>query len=184
MEQLDLSDLFTTRAEANDFLARINTISEMLFKTDFNLEKVLIEQLGINKGDRFLTILRENNINVSSTQAIKIFFHTLSEKILAMPVIALTVAFEPQAQTLKAVSEWFVINMKQQMLFDITVDRKIVGGAAVTYNGKFFDFSIRQTFERIMQNYLTRHTQAHAAVAQIAKTTTQQANQNDIHKTG
>jgi len=177
MEQLDLSDLFTTRAEANIFLARIAAISEMFFKTDFNLEKALVEQFGVNKGDRFLAILRENNINVSSTPAVKNFFQTLSQKISSMPVIALTVAFEPQEQTLKAISEWFVINMQQQMLFDINVDRKLVAGASVTYNGKFFDFSIRQTFERIIQNYLTRHAEAHAVVQQVAKTN-QQANQN------
>jgi hypothetical protein len=48
--------------------------------------------------------------------------------------------------------------MHKQMLFDISVDRNVIAGARITYNGKFFDFSIRSPFERILQNYMARLT--------------------------
>src|SRR6266702_696937 len=104
MQPIDLSDFFTTKAEANDFLSSLTTISEMFFQTNFNLEKALTQQLGVNKADRFLTILRENNINPESLPTVKEFVTVLTQKILTLPVITLTVAFEPHEQTLKAVS--------------------------------------------------------------------------------
>jgi len=156
MEQLDLSDFFTTKAESNDFLSRITAISEMVYQTNFNLEKALKEQFGVNKFDRFLTLLRDNNINAESLPAVKDFLHMLLEKITALPTLALTIAFEPKEQTLKVLSEWFLVNMHKQILFEITVDPTLVGGALITYNGKFSDFSIRPTVTRILDIALSK----------------------------
>jgi hypothetical protein len=163
MDQVDLSELFTTRVEANDFLSRLTTLSESLFKTSFNLEKELVDQFGVNKSDRIIAILRQNNINPESTPAVKDFLFILMSKISSFPVLTLTIAFEPTGQTLKNLSEWFFINMHKQMLFDIHVDRSVIAGAHITYNGKFFDFSIKSTFEKTLQAYMERlaHPNAH-----------------------
>jgi len=156
MDNIDLSDLFTTKAEATDFMSRLSAISSTLFQTNFNLDKALTEHFGINKKDRFIAIMRESNINRESFPAVKDFLFLLMTKINSLPVLSLTVAFEPHEETLKGVSEWFFINMKKQVLFDISINRRLVAGAAITYNGKFYDFSIKPVFDRILKNYPTR----------------------------
>ncbi|HWY78765.1 MAG TPA: F0F1 ATP synthase subunit delta [Candidatus Sulfotelmatobacter sp.] len=156
MGNLDLSEFFTTKTEANIFLSRITTISEMAFQTNFNLEKALQEQLGINKSDRLLVLMQNNNINTESLSAVKDFFRLLSEKLTMLPMLTLTIAFEPQVQTLKALSEWCLVNLHKQMLFEITVDTSLVGGALISNNGKFFDFSIRPTVTRILKKELSK----------------------------
>src|SRR5271154_348570 len=108
MDQIDLSDLFTTKVEANDFLARLTTISEMFFQTGFNLEHALHQQFGVNKSDKIITILRANNVNPESLPAVKDFFFIIMSKISSLPVISLTIAFEPQDQTFKTLSQWFI----------------------------------------------------------------------------
>jgi hypothetical protein len=187
MDQIDLSDLFTTKAEANDFLSRLTTVSEMFFQTGFNLQKAMLDNFGVNKTDRFFTILRTNNINPESLPAVKDFVFILMSIISSLPVISLTVAFEPNAQTLKSLSEWFLINIHKQMLFDIFVDRNVIAGAKITYNGKFFDFSVRSTFERILENYMTRlAATAHPAIvptnANQPQTQTQTQQQPVVHQ--
>lgn len=173
MEQLDLSSFFNTKTEANDFLTRITTISEMIFQTDFNLEKALKEQLGVNKGDHFLTLMRENNINSESLPVVKDFLHMLMEKIPTLPTLSLTIAFEPQEQTLKVLSEWCLVNLQKQILFEISVDPHLVGGALISNNGKFFDFSIRPTVTRILENTLSKPLQT---------TTNQQNQKTETHQ--
>jgi hypothetical protein len=154
MQPIDLSDFFTTKVQADDFLSRLTTLSEMFFRTNFNFENALTQQLGVNKADKFLTIMRENNVNPASLSTVKEFVTVLTQRIMTMPVITLTVAFEPNDQALKSVSEWFVINMKKQLLFDIKIDQTIIAGATVTYQGKFSDFSIRETFNQILKKTL------------------------------
>jgi hypothetical protein len=176
MDQVDLSDLFTTRVEANDFLARLTTISELFFKNGFNLEKALIDQFGVNKSDRIIAILRQNNINPESIPAVKDFFFILMSKISSLPVLTLTIAFEPTAQTLKNLSEWFFMNMHKQMLFDIKVERSVIAGAHIRYNGKFFDFSIKSTYEKVLQTHMERlaHPNAHVVPKQAMQQTVSQ----------
>jgi len=81
--------------------------------------------------------------------------NTLQKQVSSLQVLSLTIAFEPNQQTLTSLSEWFMVNMKKQMLFDITVDHTVIAGATLSYNGKFSDFSIRPTFNRILQNAFT-----------------------------
>lgn len=156
MDNIDLTDLFTTKTEANDFLARLTSVSEKFFQTNFELEKELHQHFGVTKTDKLLMILHQNNVPAESLPAVKDFFFILMAKISSLPIMTLTLAFEPQEQTLTAVSEWFFINMHRQMLFEIVVDANIVAGAHIRYNGKFFDFSVRSTFDRILTDYLKR----------------------------
>lgn len=155
MKPIDLSEFIATKAEANDFLSRITAVSEKIFQSDFNLHKALTEQFGVTKSDRFLSMLLNNNINAESLPEVKAFLNMLQKQISSLQVLSLTIAFEPNQQMLTSLSEWFLVNMKKQMLFDITVDRTVVAGAIISYKGKFSDFSIRPTFQRILQNATT-----------------------------
>jgi len=155
MKPIDLSEFIATKAEANDFLSRMTAVSEKIFRSDFNLHKALTEQFGVTKTDRFLSLLLNNNINAESLPDVKAFLNTLQKQVSSLQVLSLTIAFEPNQQTLTSLSEWFMVNMKKQMLFDITVDHTVIAGATLSYNGKFSDFSIRPTFNRILQNAFT-----------------------------
>lgn len=162
MSEIDLSSFFQTKAQAADFSARLATVAEQMYYTTFNIEKSLMEQFGIVKKDALLTLLRDNNIGIDSTKAIKDFVTKMQETITALPVVPITLAFEPKEQTLKMLSEWFMINIKKQVLFDISVDRKLIAGAAITYNGKYNDFSIRGKVEETIKNIITKPQPIHA----------------------
>ena len=49
---------------------------------------------------------------------------------------------------LQGLSRWFILNTKKQALFDITVDRNLIGGVAIRAEGKYLDFSIKPDFDR------------------------------------
>jgi hypothetical protein len=155
MEHLDLTDFFQTRQGALDFKSRLSAISEMIYKSDFNFEKVLMDQIGIQKKDKFLIILRDNNIALDSTAALKDFIDKLQEKISALQVFSLKLAFEPKEQTLKSISEWFILNTKKQVLLDISVDPKIVAGCDISFNGEYLSLSKKPVLDKIIEDLLT-----------------------------
>lgn len=158
MDQIDFSEFFNTKAEANDFLSRLRAVIDKIFQTDFHLDKAFAEQFGINKSDRLFAVLRENNINTESLNAVKPFLENMQETVAKLPVLSITIAFEPGDKTLKSLSEWFLINLKKQVVFDITVDRRLVAGATINFNGKFSDYSIRPVVERMIKTYASRIT--------------------------
>lgn len=146
METIDLSDLFHTKAQADDFSARLSEIEKKIFETNFNPETALLEHFGIKKKDIFMTLLRNNKVNPESRLAIKEFIEKIQQKISSLSVLSIILAFEPKEETLRALSSWFVLNTNKQVLFDISVDRALIAGAAIYSNGKYLDFSIRSTF--------------------------------------
>src|SRR5689334_13209685 len=101
METLDLSEFFQTKAQAADFAARLATISESIYQSSFNFEKALIEQFGMDKKDKFMTIIRSNNVSIGSVDALKAFLTKLQEDVAKIPLLPLTIAFEPRDKTLK-----------------------------------------------------------------------------------
>lgn len=156
---MDLSSFFTTKSQATDFSTRLAALSANIYKTDFNLEKALLDTFGMEKKDMLMKLLNDNTIAVATPSALKEFFEKMQQAIASLPVLSMTVAFEPQEQTLKPLSEWFVLNIKKQVLFEIKVDPNLIAGATITFNGKFADYSIKPTFEKILQEMLTTKPQ-------------------------
>lgn len=174
MDNIDLSEFVKTKAQANEFVRHLASISDKVFETDFNLESQLLEEFGMKKRDKFMTLLREQKINIESQSDLKTFLGKLSEKVLSLPILTLTVAFEPKEKTLQALSEWFFLNNKKQVLFEITVDATIIAGATMTFEGKYVDYSIKQRFhdkvKKIMDLLFMQKPSAEKASPQDEKT--------------
>ena len=149
MINVDLSEFFTTKRQAADFEMALSNIESGLYETSFDLEKVLKNNLGINKKDKFLILLRENHISLDSNSDIKDFFSLVRKSIASMSEVTLIIAIEPNEDILKTVSDWFVLNLESQVLINPEVNRAVVGGAEVYYQGNHFDASVKNIFNKI-----------------------------------
>lgn len=160
---IDLSSFFKTKSQASEFSARLGLILQNIYQPGFNLEKVLSSQFNLNMKDKFITLLRDCAVNINSIGELKLFLEKIRDRISAMPVISLTLAFEPTEQTTQVLSDWFLLN-KKQVLLDIKVDPSIIGGAIIAFQGKYKDFSIKPQFEQIISavaSASTANKQAH-----------------------
>lgn len=170
METLDLSDFFSTRSQAEDFSQRLTFVAKEAFATGFDPEKSLIEHLGIVKKEAFIVLMRNNNVNPQSRLSIKDFIDKVQAKIASFGVVSMVFAFEPTDRTLQALSHWFILNTNKQVLFDIKIDKSLVGGAAILSNGKYLDYSIRPALEKITNETLYgRRTPAKVNTGKTAK---------------
>jgi hypothetical protein len=160
MEEITLSNFFQTKSQATDFSIHLAAISEEVYETSFNLEKALTEHFGMKKKDQFITLLRNNKINVFSNSDLKTFFEKIQATISNLPLLSLVIAFEPTEDTLKMLSEWLLLNIHKEVLFDISIDTKIIAGATISFNGKFADCSIKPKFDQIFQDVLMKKPQS------------------------
>jgi hypothetical protein len=157
--EIDLSEFFKTKMQANDFSGRIGAISQAIYQTGFNLEELLLEQFGLQKKDKFIMLLQENKISATSPTDLKTFFDAIQEKISTLPILSMTLGFEPKEKTLQSLSEWFFLNIKKQVLFDISVDHALIGGAIISFNGKQKDFSVKPKFDKVIAEALANNNQ-------------------------
>lgn len=166
MEYLDLSEFFTTKAQADDFSERLTLISERIFEVNFNMEKVFQEQLGMQKKDKFIALLRKNNIPIDSPFSLNKILEIIRKNISSLPIACITLSIEPQDEILKAISDWFILNIKRQVLIDIKIEPDLIAGALISYRGKQFDASIKAGFDKISKNILDKenHTEQYRQV--------------------
>jgi len=156
MELLDFSEFFRTKSEANAFSDALSAIIDEIYTVDFTVEKALTKQFGLQKKDKLLLLLRQETFNGLSGNQLKECFLRWQSMVAKMPVLSVTLAFEPHDETLKILSDWVTINMQRQFLFDITVHRDLIGGATLSFNGKHMDFSIRPSLEKIINEDQTK----------------------------
>ncbi len=156
MDQLDLSDFFKTKGEAVDFSSRLSDISDKAYQTDFDLSRLLTASLGVTKKEKFIKLLRENNVSEGSKNKLIGFFNRIQEQIAAIAVITMTVAIEPPEEIMTELAQWFLTNINRQVLFDIRVDPVLAGGATISFNGKFKDYTIRPVFDKYLQEILDK----------------------------
>lgn len=154
MDNIVLSDFFTTKSQAKNFSACLNAISENIYETDFNLEKVLREQIGSAKADKFVSLLRENGVSLQSNNAVNSFISKIQETITSLLVAEITFAIEPTDEILKSVADWFLLNIKKQILIEPTTDSQIIAGIIVSYQGKHVDASLKSLFQKACDNTL------------------------------
>ena len=153
-EIIDLSDFFITRSQATDFNVRLNAIVEQMYTANYNFEKAINQQFGIQKADTFLKLLRDNGLQNATLREVQEFLKKIQEIVKNISVVSLTLAFEPSDDTLKTFAQWFVFNVRKQVVFDITVDHHLIAGVKINYNGKFKDYSVGPLFEKLVDNML------------------------------
>jgi len=71
--------------------------------------------------------------------------------ICALPILRLTLAFEPSEAVINGFSYWSRNNLKPGILLDLSLDRNLVGGAVIAYEGKFYDYSLRNKVKQIFE---------------------------------
>ena len=150
ISEINLSDFFITKKQANDFIESLNNIIDQLFEVNFNLETSLTNEFGIDKKDKFMNLLRDLKMNNSSNEAIKELLLGFQDTVRNLPVLNLTIAYEPNESSLKAFLEWFLYTLKKQFLIDIQIDKKLIAGATINFNGKFKDYSIKPLFDNLI----------------------------------
>ncbi len=151
MNDLDLSVLFKTRSERQEFVTKLNQIIDTIFRTNFQFEKMLLEQYGVEIKDKFITLLSENSLAFQNGSDLKNTLELIRKTAEKLPSIEITLAFNPTENTLNILNDWFLVNLKHQFLLDIKVDKKIIAGISINYNGKFFENSIKPRVEQLVE---------------------------------
>lgn len=119
-----------TREEQQDVLAAIDTLVNNRYKTK-NLDR------KINPRAHQLIELEAAGRSVS-----EVFLKDLKKRVAALPALSLTLAFPPPAETLVKISAWLKTNIAKDLLIDLVVDERLLGGAQVAYQGHYKDYSL------------------------------------------
>lgn len=107
--------------------------------------------LSLSQAEAVLQLVSSSVGGPLSEDEIKQILGSLKAATLKLPIVKLTLAFEPTEAMLEEIGSWFWENTGKHILLDVAVDGSIVGGAIIEYNGVYKDFSVKTRLEKVFR---------------------------------
>jgi len=138
----DLSELLTCIEEFTDtFFApkKLEEQQQIFRKLPMGLSKILVNAFASKP------TTPENQIEIKRS------IDSLVDKLHACKSLQLTIAFQPNDETIGYFSDWVKRNVKKDVLIDLRFDKAIVGGALIIADGVYKDYSVRKKLSNRFQ---------------------------------
>ncbi len=143
----DTDYIARTKSEANELTSGLHTVNSLSFTLGKTIEQAIRETFPYDMAHKIFTICQKNNIDVSNSSSVQAFLQELSKQVETLPVVTIQIAFSPKERTLNAIYNWFLYQLKKQVLLDIQVDPRLIGSATLSYKGNFKDYSLSKKLQ-------------------------------------
>ncbi len=143
-----LIELTKTTEDIVDMSDEISALMYGLYHTElYKFEKVLEQSVRLRVASEIRRLLK--SYELTGKDEIKQFLSQGYKTICALPILRLTLAFEPSETAINDISDWARNNIEERIILDLTLDRRLLGGALIEYKGKYYDYSLKTKLEEI-----------------------------------
>jgi len=140
---------------ANNLISKIRTLDEKN-KLDGELD-LMLAHIYENKDTSLASVLRSQirawvsdeivpNLGENSDDNEK-YLKTLKTELDKLRILSLKIAFEPTETSIDKFSSYVKNTIADDIIIDFEIDPRIYGGAQITFNGEYRDFSLKRLFD-------------------------------------
>ncbi len=148
LEYKSLIDLIKTTDDLGNLDQEIELLLQSLYHTDvYKFDDVLSKYVRVRVAQEISRLMLVNSI--TGRDARKAFLTETYKTISTLPILRLTLAFEPSESMINNISYWARSNLEEGIIIDLTLDRNLLGGALIMHKGKFYDFSLKKRLEQV-----------------------------------
>lgn len=151
----DITHIVQTKDEAIQLQIEIANLIEALFSNK-PFEELVDEQIQYGKKEKLTSLLWKYNIDIKNILQTQHFLQEVKDIIATLPIVTVTIAFSPKKQQITTFSTLLYMHIKKPVLLDIFVDKLLIGGVIIAYNGIYKDYSVKRQVEEKYKN--TMHT--------------------------
>ena len=152
MKEYFLKELVGQVVTREDFILlseEINQVEKLIFK-EVNIP--LSEKVKGKTREEFRDFLKkiekENSHFLNPNQQLS-FFQNLKKNLKNIPQLKLELAFQPSAEFLLKIKQWFKEKNRQEVILDLLINPEIVGGAIIEYRGKYKNLSVEKKIDEL-----------------------------------
>lgn len=148
----EILELIDSKAQADQFVNELNALNEELFNKNIDVLKKIKTTLPILKSELIIKLIQNNGINLDDTIRIQTLLQDIKEVVLSIPIVNITVPYEPKDDDLKRLTAWFNVNCQAKMFPKLTFDSSLLGGAAIGFKGNYVEYTIEKNLEKMFQS--------------------------------
>ena len=147
-QSLSTEYIARTKSEASELLSGLRKVSSLSFTTNNSIQDALSDAFPFDTAHRIAVICKNKGVDTTNTEALQAFLKELTNQVENLPVVTITIAFTPKEKTVNAIYNWFLYQLKKQVLLDIRTDRNLIGSAVIAYKGKYKDYSLSKKLQQ------------------------------------
>lgn len=145
------TDLFSSVYTERDlllFYKEIDQIIADMFKGNNTFEQTLGNILSPKKKTSILSYLHHENVNLERLVDVKVALSKIQKLGNSLPVVSLTLAIEPTEKITEDISFWFTKRFGKKVLLSFSLERSMIGGAYVSFDGLYKDYTLKTKIEK------------------------------------
>lgn len=143
----DLLDIVKTKEDRIQFLSQLDALTHAFFSHEKEAMSILDQTISYKSKEKLLQIAQQNKISITDEQAFQSFIETVKQTVSEFPEVTITLAFAPTQEVITVISGWFSVHAKKAMILDIAVDKSLIGGVIIGFNGMYKDFSLKKKLQ-------------------------------------
>ena len=134
-----------TKEYLTHFLAQLDDFMLKIFERDASgLKHMLEEDYDYRFSQVINDLLQKNKLDFSEDNKLKLerVLKKLRGEYTSIEIVKVDLAFEPSERFMAMLKNWIQNNIGSNVVLDLHVNPKLLGGALITYKGLYKDFSI------------------------------------------
>lgn len=141
-------DIYTTE-DLYSFYKEVDQFITLLFHVNAETTNAFDEIFNTQRKSALLTYLTNKQVDIHNPGHLQHAMQELKKIGPTFPVITLKLGYDPTRKHLETFSAWFFTHFETKVILEILVERNLLGGAYITYNGLFKDHSLKSKLENI-----------------------------------
>lgn len=144
---MDISNIFETiytKEQLMYFVSELTSFGSSLYNAKNNTDGCLKQSFSVSDKELLLRLMKINAVSITNHLAVAAFIEQLKETLNSVPLMQLTLSFNPSENQVQTFSSWISTNCQKQVLLDIAYDPRIIGGAIIAFNGKYANYSLQK----------------------------------------
>lgn len=138
-----------TKDEYIDLIEKSNRALNEMYKTDIKPINVFEEIFTENELEELFEYYKENSLSYDSPQKAVEAIMKYIKNLKSMKKMSIKMAYEAPIEHIEKFKNILAHNSKENLVIIYEIDQSIIGGAIFEFNGKYSDYSLKDTVDKI-----------------------------------
>lgn len=139
-----ITNYLQTKYSIQEVLSSLDKVEAEMFKKRQAVYDILDKYAPFPLSDSLKKLAQEHEVDLQSHIEADNFFGKVREAITKLPMLTITIGTPPTLELIKEINGWVLANIKGFVAIDFVVDKSLIAGATINFNGKARDYSVKK----------------------------------------
>ena len=147
----DILKSVKTTVQQESLVSQIDSLLTNLYQTRNQAFEKSLESVDIEIAKTIRETFLKKGSRDFDKDMVNDFLTQLQEKAQTLKTVTLSLAFSPTEHSIDTIFDWVAKNIGTGYVLGIQEDKSILGGTAVSFEGKYIDLSLRKSLDEIFE---------------------------------